>query len=247
MNPVILIPARLASTRLPRKPLVDIAGVPMIVHVWRRAVEADIGPVWVACDDNGVWQAIDAQGGKVIMTQAGHPSGSDRIYEALTSIDPGKNYDVIVNLQGDVPLIEPNVLHALLRLHTGGGADITTLAAKITRTEERTDPSVVKAVLSEFRGSKKRIARARDFSRRPEPADDGCLYHHIGVYGYKRSALETFVHLPQSAREKQEKLEQLRALDAGMRIEVAIVDTVPLGVDTPEHLERARKIVAGGW
>jgi 3-deoxy-manno-octulosonate cytidylyltransferase (CMP-KDO synthetase) len=242
MRPVIFIPARLASTRLPEKPLALIAGEPMVVQVWRRAVAADIGPVFVACDDARIAQAVAAAGGKALLTRADHPSGSDRIFEALCAIDPQRHYDVIVNVQGDVPTIEPETVRAVLAPLAYPDIDIATLACEIKNPSERRDPAVVKPVLSfpPATGGRQR-ATALYFSRATVPLGDGPLHHHIGIYAYRRAALETFVSLPPGALEMREKLEQLRALEAGMRIGVALVDAVPLGVDTPEHLEKARR------
>lgn len=240
MNPVILIPARLASTRLPNKPLAGIAGKPMIVHVWRRAGEAGIGPVFVACDDKRVKDAIEAEGGNAVMTHPDYPSGSDRIHAALAEIDPDGRYDVVVNVQGDVPTVEPETIRAVLRPLADPMIDIATLAAEIIEPGERTDPAVVKPVLA-FTGPD--MAQALYFSRASIPYGDGPLYHHIGIYAYRRAALARFVSLPPSPLEIREKLEQLRALEAGMRIGVAVVRAVPLGVDTAEHLERARVLL----
>jgi 3-deoxy-manno-octulosonate cytidylyltransferase (CMP-KDO synthetase) len=241
MNPVILIPARMASTRLPDKPLADIQGKPMIVHVWERSIAAAIGSVYVACDDAKVENAIKKAGGKAVMTRSDHPSGSDRIFEALQKIDPEGSYDTIINVQGDVPTIDPAIIRAALEPLYNIDIDIATLACEITDEAERKDPSVVKPVLA-FEANPK-LARALYFSRSPIPHGNGPLYHHIGIYAYRRSALERFVSLPPSPLEKREKLEQLRALEAGMHIGVALVETAPLGVDTEEHLEKARKII----
>jgi len=241
MHPVILIPARLASTRLPEKPLADIHGEPMIVHVWRRAAAAGIGPVFVACDDARIRAAVERAGGKAVMTKADHPSGSDRIFEALGIIDPQKQYDVIVNVQGDVPTIEPETIRAALKPLENPGTDIATLACEIRDKREVADPAVVKPLFSGTRGN---IRQALSFSRAWNPgAPSERPHHHIGIYAYRRAALERFVSLPPSPLELKEKLEQLRALENGMRIDVAIVDAVPLGVDTPEHLERARQVI----
>jgi len=242
MKPVILIPARLQASRLPGKPLADIAGTPMIVHVLQRACEADIGPVYVACDDVRIADAVRKSGGEAIMTRADHPSGSDRIFEALSLIDKANKYDVIVNVQGDVPTIDPAVIRAALLPFAYRNIDIATLAAKISDDKERIDPSVVKPVLS-FTLPDPKIAQALYFSRATIPHGSGPLYHHIGIYAYRRATLTRFVSLRPSPLEQCEKLEQLRALEAGMRIGVALVNTVPLGVDTPEHLEQARKLL----
>ncbi len=239
MQPVILIPARMASTRLPNKPLADIGGTPMIVHVWHRAIAAEVGPVYVACDDARIADAVRNAGGQAVMTRSDHASGSDRIYEALQIIDPDKKYDVVVNVQGDVPTIDPAIIRAVLKPLDNPVVDIATLACEIRDDKERTDPSVVKPVLA-FHSP---FATALYFSRAAVPHGDGALYHHIGIYAYRRVALERFVSLPPSPLEQREKLEQLRALEAGMRIDVARVDTMPLGVDTLEQLERARGMI----
>ena len=237
MTPVILIPARMAATRLPNKPLADINGLPMIVHVWQRAVASEIGDVFVACDDERIVQAIEKAGGKAIITDNNHASGSDRIYEALNKIPNNKKYDVIVNVQGDVQTIDPQIIKEVLKPLEF--ADIATLACKITVEAEKTDPSVVKPVLA---FNSPTLANALYFSRATLPHGAGDIYHHIGIYAYKRHALEKFVSLPPSRLELREKLEQLRALEADMKIGVAIVDTIPLGVDTHEHLQKAREL-----
>lgn len=237
---LIVIPARLKATRLPDKPLADIGGEPMIVHVWRRAMEADCGPVLVATDADEVRQAILQAGGEALMTSPDHPSGSDRVFEAVLARDPAGKLGAVVNLQGDLPTLEPALVRACLHALSEGDADIGTIAAKITRAEERTDPNVVKVVGTPLGGGS--VLRALYFTRATAPYGDGPLYHHIGIYAYRRAALERFVSLPPSPLELREKLEQLRALEAGMRINVGLVDTVPLGVDTPRDLERAREL-----
>jgi len=242
MSVLIIIPARMKATRLPNKPMADIGGVPMIVQVWRRAVESKVGDVIVACDGIEIAQAIVAAGGVAIITDPDHPSGSDRIWEALNVHETAsKSYDVIINLQGDVPTLEPRLLQELLEPLKDEQVDIATLAAVIERAEEHENPSVVKAVLA--LKDKKKSGRALYFTRCSAPYGEGVRYHHIGVYAYRRSALARFVALPPSPLELREKLEQLRALEAGMRIDAVVVDTVPLGVDTPEDLERAREIL----
>lgn len=246
MNPLVVIPARMESQRLPGKPLADILGQPMIVHVWRRAVEADVGPVIVACDSPEIVAAVEAAGGRAQLTRPDHPSGSDRIFEAVSAIDPDGVHDVIVNIQGDLPTIGADVVAAALRPLNNGAVDIATLATPITDASERDNPNVVKAVLSLGEGDD--IGRALYFSRRAVPYSgpdgDGPLYHHIGLYAFRRGALERFVGLEPSPLEKAEKLEQLRALENGMRIDAALVDTVPLGVDTPADLKRACQLLA---
>ena len=243
-NPVVIIPARMASTRLPGKPLADIQGLPMIVQVWRRAVEADLGPVVVAAAEREIAAAVEAAGGKAVLTRPDHPSGSDRIYEAVSHLDPDGRFDAVVNLQGDLPTVDPASVRACLGLLDTAGVDIGTLAAVIVREDERRDPNVVKAVVPLAPGQT--AGRALYFSRAAVPAGDGDLLHHIGLYAYRRDALARFVALPPGILERRERLEQLRALENGMRIDVALVDTVPLGVDTPADLERARRMLAPG-
>jgi 3-deoxy-manno-octulosonate cytidylyltransferase (CMP-KDO synthetase) len=238
---LIVIPARLAATRLPGKPLADIAGEPMIVHVMRRAQAAHIGEVVVATDSEAVAAAVEKGGGRAIMTRADHASGSDRVFEALGSADPQGRIAVVVNVQGDLPTIEPADIRAALAPLTDGAVDVATLAAQITRDEERTDPNVVKVVGTPVAPGR---MRALYFTRATAPAGDGPLYHHIGLYAFRRAALARFVELPPSPLEQRERLEQLRALEAGMRVDVALVASTPLGVDTPEDLQRARKLLA---
>ncbi len=241
MNPLIVIPSRMASTRLPDKPLADIHGRPMIVHCLRRAEEAEIGPVLVAAADREIVAAVEAAGGRAVMTDPDHPSGSDRIWEAVRSVDPDGVFDPIVNVQGDLPTLEPAAIRAVLEPLAEPAVDISSIVAEITRAEERTNPNVVKAYTAFAPGA--RIARALTFTRATAPAGDGPLFHHIGLYAYRRAALQRFVSLPPGLLEQREKLEQLRALEAGMRIDVALVATVPLGVDTPADLERARQLL----
>jgi 3-deoxy-manno-octulosonate cytidylyltransferase (CMP-KDO synthetase) len=224
----------MASTRLPDKPLADIAGLPMIVQVWRRARESGIGRVIVACDGAAIAAAVMAAGGEAVLTDPDLPSGSDRIFQALQTVDPDKRHDVIINVQGDMPTLDPEIIGSVLRLLDNPLADIGTLAAVIRDESEKTDPAVVKPVIAFTDAT---TGRATDFTR--ENAT-GVAYHHIGLYAYRRAALERFVSLPPSPNETTRKLEQMRALDNGMRIDIAIVDTVPLGVDTPDTLEKAR-------
>jgi 3-deoxy-manno-octulosonate cytidylyltransferase (CMP-KDO synthetase) len=240
-NPIVLIPARMAATRLPGKPLADIHGAPMIVHVWRRAMEADVGPVWVAADDARVIEAVAAAGGKSVMTRVDHPSGSDRVFEALNIVDAAGIHDVVVNIQADLPTIAPSVVRACLAPLAEAAVDISTLATPITRELEKDDPNVVKAIATELDPTR---LRALYFTRARAPWGEGRLLHHIGLYAYRREALRRFVAAPPSPLERREKLEQLRALEAGMRIDIALVDTAPLGVDAPEDLERARVTLA---
>jgi 3-deoxy-manno-octulosonate cytidylyltransferase (CMP-KDO synthetase) len=236
---LIVIPARMASTRLPGKPLLDIAGEPMIVHVLRRAQAARLGEVVVATDSDVVAACVE----KAVMTRADHVSGSDRIFEALDVADPQRRSAIIVNVQGDLPTLAPADIAAAIGPLADGAVDIATLAAEIRRADERTDPNVVKLVGTPVG---ERRLRALYFTRAEAPAGEGPLYHHIGLYAFRRAALARFVALPPSPLEQREKLEQLRALEAGMRIDAIIVDSVPLGVDTAAELERARAILGRG-
>ncbi len=238
---LVLIPARMAATRLPGKPLLEMAGLPMIVHVLRRAEAAGIGRVAVATDTAEIAAVVTAHGGEAVMTRADHPSGSDRIFEAAGALDPAGKAEIVVNLQGDFPTISPDNIRDVLAPLTDSEVDIATLAAEIHSEEEATNPNVVKAVGSMIGP---RRLRALYFTRATAPHGDGPRYHHIGLYAYRRAALERFVGLPPSPLEQQEKLEQLRALEAGMRIDIGIVDTVPRGVDTPADLETTRQLLA---
>lgn len=238
---LVLIPARMASTRLPGKPLADIAGLPMIVQVAKRAQEAEAGRIIVAVDDQTVYDVVAAAGFEVVMTRQDHQSGSDRIFEAVQKADPNAEMDFIINVQGDLPTIEPEAVRASLRPLDNPSTDIATLTVEITDEHEKTNPSVVKVVGSPL--SETRL-RALYFTRATAPYGNGPLYHHIGLYAYRRTALAKFVSLGPSVLEKRESLEQLRALEAGMRIDVEIVDSVPLGVDTPADLEKARAILS---
>jgi len=240
-NAIILIPARMAATRLPGKPLLDIAGLPMIVQVLRRAQAAGIGEAAVATDSEAIQAAVEKSGGRAVMTRADHLSGSDRICEALEAIDPARHVDIVVNVQGDLPTIDPTDIRAALGPLSDPAVDIATLAAVIIDPAERGNPNVVKvsgAMVTAGRFHATTFTRADAVGAGPD-------YHHIGLYAYRRAALERFVKLPPSANEQRERLEQLRALDAGMRIDVAIVKSVPLGVDTPEDLEKARILLGG--
>ena len=247
-NPLVAIPARLASSRLPDKVLADIHGEPMIVHVWRRAMEADIGPVVVACGEARIVEAIEKVGGTAVLTDPDHPSGSDRIWEAVQAVDPQGGHDVIVNMQGDLPTLEPRLLRELLAPLEEPAVDIATLAVEIADPEERQNPNVTKPAVVFAPGQS--VARALYFSRASVPwagpEQDLPLYHHIGIYAYRRAALARFVELPHSLLEQRERLEQLRVLEAGLRIDVARVDTLPLGVDTPADLTRARALLEPG-
>lgn len=241
MRPVILIPARMASARLPGKPLADICGKPMIVHVADRAREADCGPVAVATDDEAVFAAVVDAGHRAVLTRDDHQSGSDRIFEALGALDPDGAHDSIVNVQGDLPTIDPADIRAALKPFSDPRCDIATLGVEITSEAEKTNPNVVKIVGSPIG---ERLLRALYFTRATAPWGEGPLYHHVGLYAYRRAALERFVSLPPSVLEQRERLEQLRALEAGMSIHAAIIDSEPLGVDTQPDLERARALLA---
>ena len=241
-NPIVLIPSRLASTRLPDKPLADIHGQPMIVHCLRRAQEAGFARVAVACGDAQIAEAVTAAGGEAVLTDPNHPSGSDRIFEALQKLDADGRHDAVINLQGDLPAIDPKVIAAALTPLADPAIDIATLATPILDQHEVDDRNVVKAVLS--LGAGQTVGRALYFSRRPVPGGEGPLWHHIGIYAYRRAALERFVALKPSPLEKRESLEQLRALENGMSIAAAVVDTLPLGVDTPADLTRIRAVMA---
>jgi len=240
-EPLIIIPARMSATRLPGKPLADIHGLPMIVHVLRRAQEAGIGEAVVATDSEAVATAVEKAGGRAIMTRSDHVSGSDRIFEALEALDPEHRLGVVVNVQGDLPTIDPADIQAALMPLADPKVDIATLAAVITDPAELTNPNVVKAHGEPVTAGR---LHATTFTR-ADAAGPGPHYHHIGLYAYRRAALERFVALPPSPNELRERLEQLRALDAGMRIDIAIVQSVPLGVDTPEDLEKARAMLHG--
>jgi len=234
---LVIIPARMAATRLPGKPLADIAGAPMIVHVLRRASEAEVGPVVVATDSGEIAAAVERAGGHAVMTRADHPSGSDRLHEALGHVDPAGRIQFVVNVQGDLPTLAPADVRAALALLADPAVAVATLAAEIRDAAQRDNPNVVKVVGSPVGPAR---LRALYFTRATAPYGEGPLYHHVGLYAYRRSAIETFVALPPSTLERREKLEQLRLLEAGLRIDVALVDSVPLGVDTPEDLAAAR-------
>ncbi len=239
-SPIIIIPVRMASVRLPGKPLADIHGLPMIVRVWQRALAAALCPVLVAADDPAIVAAITDAGGEALLTRPSHPSGSDRIHEALGIHDPAGHFDVIINLQGDLPTVAPEAIRAALAPLADPAADIATLATEIRNPSEGLDPNIVKLAGSPLPSGH---LRALYFSRAAIPWGEGPLYHHIGIYAYRRAALARFIQLPPSPLEQREKLEQLRALEAGMRIDAAVIDTCPLGVDTPETLEQARGLL----
>jgi 3-deoxy-manno-octulosonate cytidylyltransferase (CMP-KDO synthetase) len=242
-NPIIVIPARMGATRLPNKPLADIHGQPMIVHVWRRAMESKAGRVLVAAGEQQIVDVIRAAGGEAVLTDPDLATGSDRIAQAVKMLDPRQEHDFVINLQGDLPTIPPQDIRTVLLPMADPAVDIATLVTQITRPEEINDPNVVKAVISfpVKQSGPVRIGKALYFSRSAIPSGEGPYYHHIGIYAYRRSALERFVTLPPSELEKRERLEQLRALEAGMKIAAAYVDSVPLGVDTEADLERARQ------
>jgi 3-deoxy-manno-octulosonate cytidylyltransferase (CMP-KDO synthetase) len=242
-TPIVVIPARMASTRLPGKPLADIGGVPMIVQVWRRAMEADVGPVLVAAAEEEIAEAVRAHGGEAVLTDPNLPSGSDRVMRAVRAYDPNRTYNVVVNVQGDLPTLDPKLIQTAVDcLDSDPSIHLSTLICEITREEERDNPNVVKAIVGLEPG--RAMGRALYFTRATAPTGPGPLYHHIGLYAFRRTALKAFISLPEGVLEKREKLEQLRALENHMRIEAALVDTVPLGVDTPEDLERARTLLA---
>ena len=242
MNPILLIPARMASVRLPGKPLADICGVPMIVRVWARAVAAGLGPVVVAAGEAEIVDQVKKAGGQAVLTDPDLPSGSDRIWAALAAIDPKGAHDVVVNLQGDLPALDPKQLQSVVKALDQSGADIATLAAAIDNEPDKINPAVVKAVVAW--DANESLGRALYFTRTTAPGGPGALYHHVGLYAYRRAALESFVALPPSPLERREKLEQLRALEAGMSIAVARVDAAPLSVDTPADLEKARTLLS---
>jgi 3-deoxy-manno-octulosonate cytidylyltransferase (CMP-KDO synthetase) len=235
----VMIPARLASSRLPGKPLAEIDGLPMIVRVWQRACEAGVGPVVVAAAEEAIAEAVRAHGGTAVLTDPDLPSGSDRIVRALAAVDPERRFAQVINLQGDLPALDPAAIRAVLRPLRELGSDVATIAVATEDAGERADPNVVKAVIA-FDRERPRLGRALYFTRATAPSGPGPVWHHIGIYAWRRAALERFARLPQSPLERRERLEQLRALEDGMSIGVALVDTVPLGVDTPADLARAR-------
>jgi 3-deoxy-manno-octulosonate cytidylyltransferase (CMP-KDO synthetase) len=241
LRTLTVIPARMQSTRLPGKPLADINGTPMIVHVWRRAMAAETGRVIVAADSQDIIAAVRAAGGEAVLTRVDHASGSDRVFEAVSHVDPDADFEIILNLQGDLPTLDVPLVHDCLAPLLDKGPCIATIAAEIKVDAERTNPNVVKVVGTPT-GVPGRL-RALYFTRAAAPHGEGPLYHHIGIYAYRRSALERFVSLQPSTLELREHLEQLRALESGMRIDVTLVDTVPLGVDTASDLERARQML----
>lgn len=245
MNPLIVIPARMASVRLPGKPLANIAGEPMIIHCWRRAMAAAAGPVIVATGDAEIAALVKAAGGEAVMTDPGHPSGSDRVHEALEATDAAGRFDVVVNMQGDLPTLDPGLIAAVLSpLENDPQVDVATLACVMENPDDAQNPDIVK-VAAALSPSHER-ARALYFSRSPIPYGPGPCYHHIGIYAWRRTALQRFVTLPVGMLERREKLEQLRALEAGMRIDVALVESLPVGVDTPDDLRQVRDALGHG-
>jgi 3-deoxy-manno-octulosonate cytidylyltransferase (CMP-KDO synthetase) len=240
---LVVIPARLHSTRLPAKALADLGGEPMVVHAWRSAMAAQVGRVVVATDSEQIQGVVERAGGEAVMTRADHQSGSDRVFEAVTQVDAKGAYDLILNLQGDLPVLDAGLARDCLAPLREAGPDIATVAAEIKKGEDRDDPNVVKVVGTPT-GAPRRL-RALYFTRATAPYGEGPLYHHFGIYAYRRAALERFVRLAPSGLEKREKLEQLRALEDGMRIDVSLVDTFPVEVNTPDDLERARRLIAG--
>ncbi len=243
MGTAIVIPARMASTRLPGKPLADIAGEAMIVQVWRRAREADLGPVLVACAEQEIADAVTTAGGEAVLTDPDLPSGSDRIWQALERADPEGRFEAVINLQGDLPTMPAADIRACADLLADPAVDIGTLVAEVRDAGERDNPNVVKAVAAIPPGGRR--GRALYFTRATAPSGEGPLWHHVGIYAYRRAALARFVALPPGLLEQRERLEQLRALEDGMRIDAAVIDEAPFGVDTPEDLERARRVLAG--
>ena len=240
-NTIIVIPARMAASRLPGKPLADINGTPMIVHVWRRAMEAKLGHVLVAAGETAIAAAVRDAGGDAIVTPTNLPSGSDRVAAALALRDEAGQFSHVVNLQGDLPTIDPLAVRRCLAGLTNDTVDISTIAAKITDDADVRNPNIVKAIAP--LGETREVAFARDFVREIGPDHQAPYWHHIGIYAYRRESLQRFVALPQSIREKQRSLEQMRALDNGMKIAVVQVDSVPLGVDAPADLETARRML----
>jgi 3-deoxy-manno-octulosonate cytidylyltransferase (CMP-KDO synthetase) len=241
MPALVVIPARLAATRLPNKPLAMIGDAPMIVHVWRRAVQANAGPVIVAAGDREIVDAITAAGGEAVLTDPALPSGSDRVHAAAEIYDPQGKFDVVVNVQGDLPTLEPKLVAASVTPLANPVIDIATVVARITIPEELNDNAVVKAALSLEPGAT--VGPALYFSRNLIPSGPGDHYHHIGIYAFRRAALRRFVTLKPTVLEVRERLEQLRAIESGMRMAAALVDTIPLGVDTPADLDRARRLL----
>ena len=237
MKNLIIIPARLESARLPNKPLADINGESMIAHVYKRAKEANIAHVIVAAGNVEIKEAIETIGGEAILTNPDHASGSDRIYEALNKYDKESKFDTIINLQGDLPNIHKDALSKIVSLLESSNADISTLGVKISSEEEFLNPNIVKAYVKNISESN----YVDDFDRRFDIGKENFLYHHVGIYGYKRKALEAFIGFDQSEAEVERKLEQMRAIENGMKIVLGLIDELPISVDTQEDLEMARK------
>jgi 3-deoxy-manno-octulosonate cytidylyltransferase (CMP-KDO synthetase) len=238
MNPIVLIPARMAATRLPGKPLADICGVPMIVRVLRQAQAAGVGPVAVAAGDSAIVAAVEAAGGRAVLTDPDLPSGSDRIVAALAELDPEGRHDVVINLQGDIPFVRPEAVGAVARLLADQPAcDISTVMVAEADPAERVNPDIPKVVAAMAPDG--RSARALYFTRSVLYGDAPVWLHH-GIYGFRREALERFTAAPPSPLERRERLEQLRALELGMSIWAAVIDEAPISVDNPADLERAR-------
>lgn len=241
-KPLLVIPTRMAATRLPNKPLADICGKPMIVHVWEKAVNTNLGPVLIASGDQEIVDVICASGGEAVLTDPSLATGTDRVKAAVDLYDPGKKYSHIINIQGDLPTLDPTLVRHVLEPFVNPAVDMATLATPITDPHELTDTNVVKIALSLEKGQS--IGRALYFSRNLIPSGEGPHYHHIGLYAYTRDCLERFVSLPVNPLETRERLEQLRALAHGMRIDVKVVETkAPFGVDTPADLAKAIRVV----
>ena len=239
MNPIVIIPARMAATRLPGKPLADIGGLPMIVRVLRCAERAGAGPVAVAAGDAEIVEAVRAAGGRAVLTDPALPSGSDRILAALAVLDPDGRHDAVINLQGDMPFVGADVLSACAGLLADEpGCDIATVVAPEDSLDDRTNADVVKAVLALKPGAARGPAL---YFTRSTLYGDAPIWRHIGIYGYRRAALEAFNAAPPSSLETREKLEQLRALEMGLSIWATVIDKPPISVDTPADLERARQ------
>ena len=243
-SPIILIPTRLAAARLPRKPLADIAGSPMILHVWRHAVAAEVGPVVVASGDREIADIVEREGGRAVLTDPDLPTGSGRIHAAIAALDPEGRHDAVINVQGDMPMLDPAAIRVALEALADPETDIATLAAEISDPAALADTSVNKVVAG-F-ADPARPARALYFSKAVVPWGEGPHYEHIGLYAYRRAALERFVTLPRGVLERRERLEQLRALEAGMRSSVSLIDKARLGVqvDTPADLDMARALMS---
>ena len=234
LRPILLIPARMGSTRLPGKPLADIHGIPMIMHVWHRGVASDIGPVIVAAAESEIVDSVTKAGGQALLTKSTHTCGSDRIHEAVEMLDPERYFNVVVNLQGDLPTIEPALIRQVIEVLIDPDIDVATAVVPLSDSTKYHDPNVVKVVLEMTEET--RVGRVLYFSRSLVPWGDGPYYHHVGIYAFRRCALDRFIRLPRSTLEGREQLEQLRGLADGMRFAATITDVVPIGVDTPTEL-----------